>query len=156
VFNDFSTLTTVFEQVSANPFENRALTLATPGTEQVVPTVFFSNNAGGFTAWAAANAGGGPFDGDYDNDGMDNGLEYFFGETGSSFTANPSPVGGIITWPRDATATGVGFRIWKSETLAEGSWVNVTGDATVGASTITYQLPPLLPKVFIRFEAYQN
>jgi hypothetical protein len=120
------------------------------------PQFFIVGGTGGFADWAILNADGGAFDEDFDLDGIDNGLEYFFGETGSSFTPNPAPVGGIITWPRDATATGVGFRIWKSETLAEGSWQNVTGDAIVGSSAISYTLPTGPAKVFIRFEAYQN
>jgi hypothetical protein len=162
VFNDFSTSSTVFEQIGSNPFANRTLTLATPGATQIVPTVFFSDNAGstpsGFETWATANAGGGPFDGDFDNDGMKNGVEYFFGETGSSFTANPAPIGGTVKWPRDVTTTGVNFRIWTSETLALNSWTNVTAaaDLTSEPGFIKYTLPTATPKLFVRFEVFEE
>jgi hypothetical protein len=114
----------------------------------------------GFETWALANAGGGAFDEDFDLDGMKNGIEYFFGETGSSFTANPAPVGApvrVVKWPRDGTATGVDFRIWTSETLGLNSWTNVTGDADLISEPgfIKYTLPTLTPKLFVRFEVFE-
>lgn len=121
------------------------------------PQFFIVGGTGGFADWAILNAGGGAFDDDFDGDGMKNGIEYFFGETGSSFTANPSPLNGVVKWPRDVTATGVDFRIWKSETLAEGSWSDVTGDADLLSEPgfIKYTLPTA-SKVFVRFEAFEE
>jgi hypothetical protein len=163
VFVDgFNANDVTFEQIGANPFENRTLTLGDPGSGQILATVFFSNDAGstpsGFETWALANAGGGAFDEDFDKDGMKNGIEYFFGETGSSFTANPAPVNGVVKWPRDVTATGVNFRIWTSETLALNSWTNVTGDADLVSEPgfIKYILPTLTPKLFVRFEVFEE
>ena len=49
--------------------------------------------AGGYAGWAATNAGGQTPDQDYDNDGVDNGIEYFMGQTGSSFTPCPAWTG---------------------------------------------------------------
>jgi hypothetical protein len=119
---------------------------------------FLVGGIGGFSDWALLNAGGGAFDEDFDKDGMKNGIEYFFGETGSSFTANPSPVNGVVKWPRDDTATGVNFRIWTSETLALNSWTNVTDDADLVSEPgfIKYILPTLTPKLFVRFEVFEE
>ncbi len=62
----------------------------------------------GYMGWANANgATGQTKDLDHDNDGVDNGIEYFMGKTGSTFTANPAAVGGTITWPMSAIYTGV-------------------------------------------------
>src|SRR5690606_3424901 len=64
---------------------------------------------GTYSDWADDNAGGQGSDSDFDKDGVPNGVEYFMGETGSTFTANPSITGGSITWPKnpDAIATYV-------------------------------------------------
>ena len=53
-----------------------------------------------YNAWAAANTGGQPPDVDSDGDGLPNGIEYFMGATGSSFTATPAimTAGGVLTW----------------------------------------------------------
>ncbi|MEO5912774.1 MAG: autotransporter-associated beta strand repeat-containing protein [Luteolibacter sp.] len=60
-----------------------------------------------YTTWANANgATTQTMDLDHDNDGVDNGIEYFMGQTGSTFTANPAAVGGTITWPMGANYTG--------------------------------------------------
>lgn len=119
------------------------------------PQFFFVGGTGGYADWAIVNADHGALNDDFDADGVRNGIEYFFGETGSSFTANPGPVGGIVKWP-DANAAGVDFRIWKSETLAQGSWVNVTGAADLSESGfIKYTLPTTTPKLFVRFEVFE-
>jgi hypothetical protein len=142
---------------------DRNFALEAPEIEQVLGTVFFSNDegtpTGGFAEWATDNAGGGAFDEDFDLDGVKNGIEYFYGETGSSFTANPAPVNGVISWPRGPNATGVTFKVWKSETLAD-PWVDVTGDADLSVpGFVKYTLPsgPSAPrKLFVRFEVLQD
>lgn len=143
---------------------DREFALGTPDVEQVLSVVFFSNDdqfpLQGYAQWAAVNAGGGAFDEDFDMDGMKNGIEYFFGETGSSFTANPVPVNGVISWPSDPNVTGVSYKIWTSESLAAGSWQDVTGDADLSVpGFIKYTLPsgPTAPsKLFIRFEVEEE
>ncbi len=47
---------------------------------------------GGYTSWAATNAGGQAANLDFDGDGIDNGAEFFMGTAGNAFTANPQPV----------------------------------------------------------------
>ena len=64
---------------------------------------------------AAANAGNQSSDQDYDGDGVKNGVEYFMGQTGSGFTANPGVVAGI-TWPKSAGFSGT-YRVETSANL---------------------------------------
>ncbi len=107
--------------------------------------------AGGYSAWAATNAGGQSADLDYDYDGVANGVEYFMGESGSGFTANPVPVGTLITWPRDPAATGVSFKVWSSDNLS--AWTDVTGSAdTSDPASVKYTIPSGDPARFVRLE----
>ncbi len=110
---------------------------------------------GDYSAWAAVNAGGGGFDEDFDNDGVKNGIEYFMGETGSSFTSNPQPVNGVISYPRDAIATGVSFKVWLSLDLSD--WEDVTDDAdSSDPAFVKYTLPAGEDKIFVRLEVIED
>ena len=82
--------------------------------------------AAGYDAWKAANAGGQGPELDFDGDGVPNGVEYFMGETGSTFTANPVPANGKVTWPRDTANSITSFKVQISETLAPGDWTDIT------------------------------
>ena len=55
---------------------------------------------------ATANAPGQTIGEDHDGDGVDNGVEYFMGHSGSAFTANPAPAGGVVTWLMSSQYTG--------------------------------------------------
>lgn len=142
---------------------DRTFTLGAADVADTRGTVFFSNDdqfpLQGFAAWSAANAGGGAFNEDFDGDGVANGVEYFFGETGSSFTATPAPDNGVISWPRDPDAAGTTFRVLTSETLAMDSWVDATGDAdTSDPNFVKYTLPSgtTAPgKLFVRLEVLE-
>ena len=149
-----------YEMIGSDPNTGRTLTLGAAGTLQVMPTVYFSNAAplSAFATWSNVNAGGGAFDADFDGDGIKNGLEYFFGEVGSTPTSNPVPnASRLVSWPRDVDATGVSFKVWSSETLAAGSWLDVTGSADIisDPNFVKYTLPTAT-KVFVRLEVTEN
>ena len=104
----------------------------------------------GFTTWAAANAGGQTAGEDFDNDGVENGVEYFMGETGSSFTATPSlNASNAITWPASAAYQGT-YEVQTSPDLA--TWTNVDPKPVPSGGFLTYTLPPGAPggKSFVR------
>ncbi|MGC4016016.1 MAG: autotransporter-associated beta strand repeat-containing protein [Luteolibacter sp.] len=104
-----------------------------------------TGSAGGYDAWATANAGGQTPDGDYDNDGVKNGVEYFFGATGSSFTPSPAAINGTITWPKDATAAATPI-VEASTDLT--TWTPVT--FVDNGTSIQYTIPTGDPKRFVR------
>lgn len=102
----------------------------------------------GYTAWADLYAPGQTMDQDHDNDGVKNGIEYFMGQTGSTFTANPAAVNGAVTWPMGATYTGVygtDYEVQSSTDLVSWSQVPAgTGDNTVSvtaATSVVYDMP---------------
>jgi fibronectin-binding autotransporter adhesin len=126
-------------------------------------TLTVTSGPSGYLTWANANASGQTADLDHDNDGALNGVEYFMGETGSSFTANPAPVGGAITWPMAATYSGtygVNYEIQTSSDLATWS------DATVGVgpgsvqivagTSVSYTLPTGTAPHFVRMVVYPD
>ena len=101
----------------------------------------------GYATWAAANAGGQTADLDFDNDGVKNGIEFFMGETGSTFTANPGVVGGKVTWPKSAGFTGT-YAVETSPDLAV--WTPVDEDAPATEGFVTYTLPTGEVRIFLR------
>ncbi len=114
-----------------------------------------SGPTGGYSTWADANAGGGTPGEDFDNDGVSNGIEYFLGETGSSFTANPGVVAGKVTWPNggniDHTAYGTEFLVQTSSNLS--AWADVdAGDPNLNntSESVEYTLPTGAGRIFVR------
>ncbi len=99
-----------------------------------------------YSTWATTNTGSAssPVSGDHDNDGVSNGLEYFMGATGSTFTANPGTVGGKITWPKDPAFLGT-YTVQTSPNLT--AWTSVT--STVVGNTVEYTPTGSAP-LFIR------
>ncbi|MDC1404142.1 sulfatase-like hydrolase/transferase [Akkermansiaceae bacterium] len=108
----------------------------------------------GYTTWADQNAPGAPFTGDHDSDLVPNGIEYFMGETGSTFTMLPSiDSSGNITWPMSSTYSGIYGTDFYLETSPDLSiWDPVLiADVTItpGAS-LSHILPLTDPACFIR------
>ncbi|MGL4400811.1 MAG: hypothetical protein ACRCXD_13145 [Luteolibacter sp.] len=105
-----------------------------------------------YATWAADNAGNQSAGLDFDNDGTANGIEYFMGETGSSFTAGPTLVNRLITWQRDPSATVASFKVQVSDNL--GSWADIVPpDANLNLSVpgeVRYTLPAGAPRKFSR------
>ncbi|MES2919915.1 MAG: Ig-like domain-containing protein [Verrucomicrobiota bacterium] len=99
-----------------------------------------------YASWVTANSGVGGPNGDHDNDGVRNSLEYFMQATGSTFTANPTIVGGTITWPKDPGFVG-SYTVQTSPDLA--IWTDVS--STVIGNTVTYT-PTGPGKVFVRLQ----
>lgn len=108
-----------------------------------------------YATWATANAGGQGPDSDFDMDGVPNAVEYLMGQTGSTFTPNPKPVNGKITWPKDSSAQAT-WAVQTSANLAAegqpGGWTNTSvGVADLGSS-IEFTLPTGNPKLFARLK----
>jgi autotransporter-associated beta strand protein len=89
--------------------------------------------AAGYSAWASLNGAGPNLNDDHDNDGVDNGVEYFIGgPTGNTTGFTPLPgvtnTGGTlsVTWTKAAGYTGTygtDFVVQTSSTLS-GTWTN--------------------------------
>ncbi len=94
----------------------------------------------GYAGWAATNAGGQAADLDYDNDGVKNGVEYFMGETGSTFTANPAIVDGKVTWPKSPEFTG-SYAVETSPDLA--TWTPTTEGVIDNGTSVEVSLMPM-------------
>ncbi len=104
--------------------------------------------ASGFATWATANATGQTPDQDHDNDGVDNGIEYFMGQSGSSFTAMPGLDGtNTVTWTMDPAYDGT-YEVQTSPDL--GIWTNVDPKPLPSGGNLSYTLPSGLGKRFVR------
>ncbi len=90
--------------------------------------------------------------GDFDQDGTDNLTEYRLGlipNSGSSRFAATRNSSGLIQWP---AAPGTSFSIYRSTTLAVGSWEDIgTVNATGSSASFTDPNPPA-GKAFYRVE----
>ena len=110
-----------------------------------------SGAATGYSAWATTNAGGQTPGEDFDNDGVSNGIEYFMGETASSFTSSPGVVNGKVTWPKDPAFSG-NYTVQTSPNLS--IWTDAA--STVVGNTVEFTLPTGENKVFVRLLVTPN
>jgi autotransporter-associated beta strand protein len=130
-------------------------------------TLFVSNGPGdsGFASWQTANTTTGGLNDDHDNDGVDNGIEYFLGGPNGNttgFTALPgvtNTAGTLsVTWTKGSGYTGAyptDFWVETSATLAE-PWTKETlggGNITNDSGSVKYTFPsPLGAKRFARLK----
>ena len=103
--------------------------------------------SGGYASWAADNAGGQAAGLDFDGDGVANGIEYFMGETGSGFTANPGVVDGKVTWAKGAGFLGT-YAVETSPDLAV--WTPAPGGVVDDGTSVEYTLPEGEARIFVR------
>ncbi len=102
----------------------------------------------GFTDWTIINAPGQTADQDHDNDGVKNGIEYFMGQSGSSFTAMPGLDGtNTVTWAMIPSYEGT-YEVQTSSNL--GTWTNVDPRPLPSGGNLSYLLPPGLGIQFVR------
>lgn len=104
-----------------------------------------SSPVAGYSAWQTANAPGQTVDQDHDNDGVDNGIEYFMGLSGTAFTSTPGIVADSITWPMGATYSGTYGVDYVIQTSSD---LNIWSPASVGAGPGTVAVNPGTSVVF--------
>jgi hypothetical protein len=104
-----------------------------------------------YTTWTSANGATGQTpQQDHDNDGVENGIEYFMGETGSSFTPMPGlNATNTISWSADPDYLGT-YEVQTSPDLA--TWTNVDPRPVPSGGILNYTLPTGVPggKNFVR------
>lgn len=139
--------------VDASGFTSGSGTWSVQPNGNTLELVYTTAVAGGYADWADDNAGGQTADLDFDNDGVSNGVEYFMGETGTSFTPNPGIVAGTITWPKDSGFVGT-FKVQVSDSLATDDWTDIVPpDARINESNpneVIFSMPDAGPKNFAR------
>jgi hypothetical protein len=129
---------------------DRNFNLGALDVTQTLPTDNFRSS---YTVWANEFSEGQAANQDKDGDGIANGIEYFMGSNNSQFTANPSPVSGVITWPRIADSSGVAFKVEVSSNLSSWQDAAVAYPANLDTSNplqVVFTLPPGAGKIFAR------
>jgi hypothetical protein len=136
--------------------------VAITGTTVVLSNYTAAVVGTGYSTWATANGiTGQPFDGDFNSDGISNGVAYALGKSPTT-SSQPAGVysGNTITFTKGAEAitnADVSWTIETSTTLTAGSWTpEVTQAAGDAASTIAYSFTPSSPaKKFARLKVVQ-
>jgi len=102
-----------------------------------------------YETWAGTYAGGAtaPVDGDYNNDGVANGVAFFMGMNG--LATNPGVVNGKVTWPHVGTVTS--WEVQVSNDLV--TWAPAAAgdvDTLSSPGNVIYTLPTGAPQKFCR------
>jgi autotransporter-associated beta strand protein len=124
--------------------------IAVPGFDCRLPMSGFqlvesSGSGPTYADWAALHAGGAeaPANGDYNNDGVQNGVAFFMGM--DDLATNPGVVDGSVTWPHINTVTS--YKVQTSIDLSPTGWTDVlTGDPRLHdtglGGSVSYDLLP--------------
>ena len=130
-----------------------------PDGDYTIDDVVFSKSVSGnsYSSWADTNAPGQSPSEDYDNDGVANGIEYFMGETGSSFTDLPG-LGrtNTVTWKMNPAYSGT-YQVQTSPDLS--IWTDRTDDPTYvtnNVDSVVCHLPSGADKLFVRLVVTPN
>lgn len=104
-----------------------------------------------YATWAATNVNNEAQNLDHDGDGVPNGVEFFMGENGSTFTVNPqiSP-SHTITWPRATDRAVSSVVVQVSTDLV--SWAPAPSGAVYNADSVVYTVPTGQSKYFVRLQ----
>lgn len=109
---------------------------------------------GGYAGWSTGNAGDQTPEEDFDQDGVQNGIEYFL-NAAAGFTAAPGVEAGSVTWTNggniDSAQYGTEFMFQTSANLVD--WDDVLiGDAALDnqAGSVSYALPTGVGPLFVR------
>jgi uncharacterized repeat protein (TIGR02543 family) len=121
-------------------------------------TIVVSDQANNnYASWATANGiDGKPFDGDFDNDGIRNGVEYALGLNPAISSQPPGVLSGnTITFTKGTDAKTNGDLDWIIETSEDlAAWSTPVSGVTEDADTIAYTFTPGTPvKKFARLKA---
>ncbi|MEO5914784.1 MAG: autotransporter-associated beta strand repeat-containing protein [Luteolibacter sp.] len=103
----------------------------------------------GYASWSTTNAGDQGAQLDFDNDGVKNGVEFFMGATGSTFTANPAIIGSTLTFPKSAAYTGT-YHFQTSPDLVV--WTDATTGITDTGTSVSFVVPNVPGKQFVRLK----
>ena len=108
----------------------------------------------GYALWASTHAGGQSASGDYNNDGVSNGVAYFMGVTGVA--TNPAIINGKVTWPHDPSAVISSYGVQVSANLVDWSpadSADVDEVSSPGFLIYTFPTGPGIdPKKFCRLQ----
>jgi autotransporter-associated beta strand protein len=106
----------------------------------------------GYALWASTHGNQTPGE-DYNNDGVKNGVKYFMGADGTSFTANPGVVDGKIAWPKGTGFVGTygtNYVVQTSSDLIIWTDVSASDSNLSDGSPLVYTLPTGSDKLFVR------
>jgi hypothetical protein len=109
----------------------------------------------GYDSWATDYAGGQEADDDFDGDGVLNGVEYFMGETGSSFTPNPTlDEAGTILWNKSASFFGtfevqISYDLENWEPAPEEALLDFGNAIMLDATEVTPEDGKLFIRLFV-------